>query len=94
MTILYRLQENKELEANTVKPELIRLISAFETNDLKTISQNIRSINTNFDKLLEVQSTINADIIVLQECWQPKKDYHIGGYDQKMTLRKNKMEVG
>ena len=41
--------DNEELEANTITPELIHLSSAFEAKDLKIISQNIRSINANFD---------------------------------------------
>ena len=57
---------------------------------MKIISQNIRSINANFDKLLDTQTTINADLILLQECWQPKKDYLMDGFDQIMTLRKDK----
>ena len=80
--------DNVELEANTAKPELIHLSSAFEAKDLKIISQNILSINANFDILLETQSTINADIILPQECWQPKKDYNIDGYDKKNDSQK------
>ena len=82
--------DNEELEANTVRPELIHLSSAFEAKDLKIISQNIRSINANFDKLLDTQATISADLLLLQECWQPKKEYLMDGFDQIMTIRKDK----
>ena len=82
--------DNEELEANTTMPELIHLSSAFEAKDLKIISQNIRSTNANFDKLLDNQATISADLLLLQECWQPKKDYLMDEFDQIMTLRKDK----
>ena len=47
-------------------------------------------MNANFDKLVETQSIIKADLILLQECWQPKKDYLIEGFDQIMALKKNR----
>ena len=34
----------EELEANTIKPELLHLTSSFEGNHLKIFSQNMRSI--------------------------------------------------
>ena len=48
--------DNEELDGNTSQPQIIHLSSAFETKDLKIISQNIRSINANFDKLLDTQN--------------------------------------
>lgn len=63
-------------------------------NQIGVLSQNLRSINTGFDKLKDYIANDEFDVICAQEIWTPKGTYLLDNYDAPIMQCRSKKNGG